>query len=864
VRSVWRRGRTAAFPRPAALAVVTLSLAAVAPAWGICDGTIFRDGFETGDTSAWSNSPAAPRADGAWRLVIDFDGTPRAFALDLVERADGSLVGYLLGGTSQGTMVTGSESGGAVAMTLELASPGGTRTIQLDGTLARDAMSLTASGGVATQAVSGARLSCGLVERQLLAAAFSGPDPVHVRELAAVLDDEGAFVAGGYVGQEDCDLWGCDGGLTSFSEAGDQLEIGLETDGGCSAGSALTATWDPASGVYMGSYVFHDCSGTSSGAAGAALSMATTSAAAHDLMAGRAEIADRLEAGAPIPDPLAGFAPGYLHFGKDEPEIRAELEAEMALYSDIQVDLGRARDLATEVQARTLPDLVRPFGWTIDERRRGVPAGGGPGPVTYRDTATRPLIDDYGVVAEVGGRWRIVGNQVPGLDLPFDYSIPAGSSRLEAPTADGHPVYVSVGPYGAHFQPLTGDPSGEGKANFVGFLVSGDEEMEELVGNGDGHRDPGEVWGYPIGGDPTGDRVRNRRPVYRPPIDATIETVIYEHGPTGVYFDDEPAWRVGLRLPGQVGLELGHVGRIAPTLRALVLAATGIDTDTFAGPDGTDLLAGHPAIPVAAGTDLALPQILAPPVPGFPGYYLGGGSFVDYPWAQMEFQVSYHLADRSGGDFCVYRFFTADRRAGLQAAMDLDMLDPGSLRYRDSPWTRRWQWTAQGSLCQAESPLPEDFSSLDTRLGGWYERPAAGTTPDELFSWVRLDRDSAVYDPANYDSPAVDHLVIRFLWPGPYSWPMPDGTTAFVYEAVGEALDWDDSSILVKWRELNATNPEVYQRVAYRLDASGLEAKWGNLAATPGGAIQPTLLPGDPCNDTDTLCYDHSLGAWPP
>ena len=82
----WTTGETSTAWR---LAALFLALAA-APAWAICDGTIFRDGFEGGDTSAWSNSPAAPRADGAWRLEIDFAGSPRAFALELVERADGS------------------------------------------------------------------------------------------------------------------------------------------------------------------------------------------------------------------------------------------------------------------------------------------------------------------------------------------------------------------------------------------------------------------------------------------------------------------------------------------------------------------------------------------------------------------------------------------------------------------------------------------------------------------------------------------------------------------------------------------------------------------------------------------------------
>jgi hypothetical protein len=44
----------------------------------------------------------------------------------------------------------------------------------------------------------------------------------------------------------------------------------------------------------------------------------------------------------------------------------------------------------------------------------------------------------------------------------------------------------------------------------------------------------------------------------------------------------------------------------------------------------------------------------------------------------------------------------------------------------------------------------------------------------------------------------------------------------------------------------------------------GLTVKWGNFASSQGGALPPTLLPTDPCDDTTVLCYDHSLGAWPP
>jgi len=841
-------------------------LAVASPAAAVCGATIFRDAFETGDTSRWANSPAPPRVDGTWRFSIDFDGMARPFVVELVERADGSLFGYLLGGTRGRTMVSGSAGGGSVALELELVHPQATRTIVLAGTLGRATMSLTASGDVADQPVAAERLVCDVVERQLVAAELSGPEPQHLRELAVVLDEEEQLVAGGFVGRDDCVLWACDGGVTAFADDGASLSIGLETDGGCSAGSSLAAAWDAGAGLYVGTSTFHDCLGTTVDDVAVAYGMATSSSAAHDALAGRAALADALEADLPLPSPLPGVAPGYLHLGKDEAALRAELDGEVAAYDALEIELSRARGLATESLPRTFPGLALPFGWVVDERRTGVPVAAGPPAVTYRDTRSRPRIDDFARLGLDGGRWRIVGNQVPALDLPFDSTIPPGGSRAEAPTADGHPVYVSLGPYGGHFPPLTGDPSGEAKANFIGYLAGGDDELDELVGDGDGVREPGEIWGYPAGGDLSGERVRRRRPVYRAPIDGELRALVYERGPTGFYFDDEPQWRLELRLGGEVGLTLGHVGRIAPALRDSVLAATGVDTDLFAGPEGSDLLAGQPPLALVAGAELCLPQIVAAPIVGFPGYWDSGGPVAPYPWTQIEFQVPYRLdgVEGLGGDFCVYRFMTAGRRAELQATMDLDMLDPDSARYRDSESTRRWQWSAQGSLCQAESPLPRDFSSLDTRLGGWYERAEPSTTADELFSFVPVDRTSAVYDPARYDSPAVDHLALRSHLPDPYSWSMPDGTTAVVYYPAAEVLEWGGGAMLLKWRELNATNPVAYQRVAYLLDGFGLKAKWGSFAATAAGAALPTLAPGDPCDDVDTLCYDHARGAWPP
>ncbi len=182
--------------------------------------------------------------------------------------------------------------------------------------------------------------------------------------------------------------------------------------------------------------------------------------------------------------------------------------------------------------------------------------------MTYRDTGARPIIDDLAKVGLEAGRWKIVGNQASGLDLPFASTVSAGGARLEAPTPSG-PVWVSIGPYGGHFGPLTGDPSGEAKANFVGFLAEDDGDMEELEGNGNGIREPGEVWGFPVGGDPTGDAVRLRRPPFIAPADGAVAYVRYEDGPSPIHFDNEPQWKIELWLPGQMRYAMGHIGKIA-------------------------------------------------------------------------------------------------------------------------------------------------------------------------------------------------------------------------------------------------------------------------------------------------------------
>jgi hypothetical protein len=430
-------------------------------------------------------------------------------------------------------------------------------------------------------------------------------------------------------------------------------------------------------------------------------------------------------------------------------------------------------------------------------------------------------------------------------DLPFAYTV--GSKALHVSTSGGT-VYVHLGAYGAHFMPHTGHASGDLKSNLAGFLAPDLASLTELAGDGDGVCESGETCGFP--GGTNNDNIRSRIPVYAAPMAASVRRVTMNALPGSGYFDGVPHWEIELVLNPRFGLRFGHLGRIAPSLRDKILAATGINTDTYAGPLGHVLNGG--AIPVAAGEALAHPQVFAIPVAGFPGYYRGGGTFPAIPWAQMEFTVLDHA---ESADVCVYELLDPARKAAVQLAMDADMADTASPRW-GAFWPRRWTWAAQGVLCTAYSPNPRDFGSIHTNLGAWTERPSAGTTVDETFAIVKIHKTSASYSAANYDSGAVDHLVMRIRVLGNYSWTMPDSSVVVPFFPAGEVISETADSLLVKWRDIWTGGP-AYQRAAFRLDSQGLKIKWGIFSATAGGAVPPVLGAAEACNDADVICYDH-------
>ena len=432
--------------------------------------------------------------------------------------------------------------------------------------------------------------------------------------------------------------------------------------------------------------------------------------------------------------------------------------------------------------------------------------------------------------------------------LPFNYSF--GARTLEVDTPGGQTIYVSVGSYGAHFIPMSGDLLGDLKSNLIGLFAYSRNELAELPGTGgndDGICDNGESCAF--WGGLSGEHIESRIPVYTAPADGTLTRVTLLAAPRPGYFGSPPHWEIQTQFNQQFSMRIGHLARISASLRDKILAATGIDTDVYTGPTGPIVTDG--TITFSVGESLAEPQVFANET-AQPGYYIGGGTVPGTPWAQMEFTFG---DNQARSDVCVYDLLPPADKDAIQQLMENDMLDAMSLRF--APYAAsQWIWRAEGVLCPVYTADWLDLSNIHARTGGWTERPESGTVVDEMFAIVKIEKASAAYDAALYSSSTVDHLAARFRAGAPFdNWIMPDSTSATTNIAVGEVLEETANSLLIMWRDI-WTGP-VYQRATFLLDSNGLKIKWGNFAEVAGGALPPALGADEVCDDDAVICYDH-------
>ena len=362
-----------------------------------------------------------------------------------------------------------------------------------------------------------------------------------------------------------------------------------------------------------------------------------------------------------------------------------------------------------------------------------------------------------------------------------------------------------------------------------------------------------------------GSLVRLRTPWYLASQDGVIFGMKLRTGPTGTYFDDVPHWEVALAYDSGVKMEFGHVGRIADDVALAVLAATGCDprnweSCTGVGP-GTDLLLGAPPIPISSGDPVAQPQVFADEVPGYAGYRVGGGSFPEYPWAQMEFNVS-AVVQGELVNACVFGLVNSDRRDAYRVVMEADMVDPSSQKYRPRFDLRDWTWQAECALCNSPWQGGYDFSSLFTNLGGWYraDRRGDGFRRDRR---LRTDRhgDRAVQPvgvPTRHRHP--DHptagLYRRTLSRGPCR------TVRSSRFSIPPESSWNgprrvcsSSGGTSVGPVATSTRPQPTDSMRTASRSSGARLPRARGAAQ---AAAPTLDPTEPCTESTVICYNHN------
>jgi len=797
-------------------------------------------------------------------------------------------MGYVLGGTSRRVISSGVRSGDDAVLVFEMKDRGLARTITLRGRISGDTLVGSASVGSDTYPVTWARRRTGpLLERSFV---FLDPgDSDKLTEFAIVQDESGTLVAGGFTG-ENCAFITCSGGVNAVSEApGGDLTIVLEGDGACRGDGTLNATFDASSKQYTGAWTYTNAAGCgsvmSAGALIGARAMGTRSDHVASVLGNLGQLADDLEAGATFGAPYAPLSDAYLHFGETAAAFLAARNIEVAAHPSPSVDFSSFATMRTLAPVG-LHSILPSTPMVTFSDTRSDPTG------TYRSAAAgTPGQSGLYYIAQDSGAWRLSGNQIGEFDLPFAYTI--GTDGLLVPTS-GADLHLSLGGWGAHFSPLTGHTIGDTKANLMAHFVNSAADLIELS-NGTGGTpgacdialaslDVGEVCG--VYGGLAGELIRSRIFSYRAPYAGTVTEILYEERPRAAleqrYFDNVPHWSVRIAFEGGLTISFVHLGQLTGAVKDGLFDSKLIDSDTYAPSSDAgdsdycppsprrcrvDVLGGE-TFSIAANDPIGKAQTDAALITGYPafrGYYRAQLGPSIAPWSQVEFSVD-DVTVVPTAVVCAYQYLPAAKQAALAAAMTADMLNPQSLRYT-YPSAIPWKFRAEAELCNNGGYMlrnETDFSSIHSQLGGWYERPAPGVTANEIFAIAGIHQRAGAYQQALYQDIAgttrpTEYLVTRQRTDrAAFVWRSAGGDDVTEHYPAGELLEFTPSSFAVIWRELGDRKEKLFQRAVYVIDASGLKIQWGDFATTLAAAPLPMLTPEAPCNDTTTLCYNHT------
>lgn len=782
---------------------------------------------------------------GLWQGTLQLDGRETPLVLAFFQRASGEAYGYVLGGTDALRISAARQDlTGRVTIRLEQSLVSGTREIELRGRIIGVRFTGTASDG---RSFAFTRFGDDTITERRFVVATVGADgdPTEIIDVGVLTEPSGRLLAGTYSTRLGCADLGCAGLVTGYlgtsgTESLPTIRATLTHGGTCAGSTVIQLAFDPGSTFHFGDYQTTDCTGTRSGAALGTGSTRTSATHVVAVLRSYAQLADLLEGGRPLPGPVAPIAPDYLHQSREARHLVREINDQIARYRNLQTAFTRFRNAHTIADPYVYRELPTSFGIDFLDVRTG---RDGAATVEYFRGDTRRGRDALKYLRAAGDGAVIVGNQIR-HDLPYASYAP-GDEHLVIHTAGG-PVYASVGTWGAHTPGHTGGFDGNAKADWMAFYAASRSALTELEGDGDSVCEVGETCGL------SAAQLISRSVVYTAPGNGfRIDSVRFERmSQPGLYFGGDQMWRVRGSL-GPYSYDFVHLRAIAPDLRNAMIAAGYTDPWTVGAP--SDNLITGPSITLDRGQGIASPQIVAERLPGFPGYF--GGYIWGSPWQQIEY---FTFSNVSGGDESMYRWLAPELETTLAGLLERDALNPHSFRYGWIPPQSLWLTHSEMALSNAELNDRDDYSSIFSALGAWYEndrRCFSVTFCDEVFSIFPIRKDTRFYDPGSYASPEVSYLV------------MYGRNEPFELLRAGEVVqpfrpDPISGSIVVAWRTGATPEQAEYQGVSYRLDAASrvLRVAWGPIRATAAeaSAWMPAVpAVGARCNGLTVTCHTH-------
>ncbi|MDH5407166.1 MAG: hypothetical protein OEY00_00995 [Gammaproteobacteria bacterium] len=434
------------------------------------------------------------------------------------------------------------------------------------------------------------------------------------------------------------------------------------------------------------------------------------------------------------------------------------------------------------------------------------------------------------------------------LEFPFNYTLNDDSILIHT---DGGDIATTTIPWGAHVQPYTGHPEGNAKSGWVGLFATDYAQLTELENSGviPGVCEQGDVCGLPL------SSITSRIVNYVMSWDGfkVTEVRLGQIVPIDTVFGNQD-WLVNGEVCGY-RYRFGHTQKISKTLRDKMVAAG--YTDPYSLTTASDnLITGDPII-LNKGDEVAEPRIQMLEVPGHPGYFKGVNAVEAVPWLQAEFDIndSYLSEDEGWSVHPIFRLFPQAIQDQLYNIMAYEYLKPDSFHFKQS-WVQPWLANAEFVLYTELNMHFDDYSSIYSALGGWWERSDQPCTPydnvkcDQMFSIFKIHKDTIAYDDSLYYSPDINYLVALS------GTPVLSGT---MFGEVLSPLDPDPISgvLTVRWRRfLNF----YYQGIAYRLDSAKkqLKIRWSDEVTDILDVVLPSVPnDSDSCDGVSITCQSH-------